>query len=461
MNIAWVTPLVARSAIGRESIRITEALSARGVAITLIGSEEERPNEVLHQTTLRTLHWTEAALERLAEEFDLTVVNVGDNFPFHAGIFPILAQAPCVGIFHDFYTHNLFNGWLRFHGLGPADAENTMVSTYGEEFRPQAMKAVRGELSLAQLAETFPMTEWLGRQCSGALVHANFYLPRLTASCPGPVEMARLPVAPRGIPALKPRRRAPLRIVTVGVMNPNKCAERVIAAIAASPALRDTLEYRLVGPIDASEAMRLESLAGAAGYTLLSMTGPVDDARLNKELTEADIICCLRNPVLEGSSGSAIEGLLSGRPVIVADAGFYGELPDDVVFKVPSDVPIKALTETFETLANDETLRRSTGARARAWAEGAFHIDQYVVRLHELIEATLTANPWLQTAAALGDDLYRLGLGSADPSIDRIGALLSGLVAPAPEAAGAVLDEPLTTIQVVSPRQRRKSGIAR
>jgi glycosyltransferase involved in cell wall biosynthesis len=430
MNIAWVTPLVARSAIGRESVRITEALAARGATITLIGSEEEPPDEPLHPTRLPTLHWTEAALGCLTQEFDLTVVNVGDNFPFHAGIFPILAQASCVGIFHDFYVHNLFNGWLRSHGLGPADAENAMVSTYGEEFRPRAMSAARGELSLAQLAETFPMTEWLGRRCSGALVHANFYLPRLAASCPGPVEMARLPVASRGIATLKARRRAAIKVVTVGVMNPNKCAERVIAAIAASPTLRDRVEYRLVGPIDPCEAARLEGVAEAAGYTLLSMTGQVDDARLNEELTEADIMCCLRNPVLEGSSGSAIEGLLSGRPVIVADVGFYGELPDDVVFKVPSDVPIKALTEVIETLAADETLRRSTGARARAWAEGAFHIDQYVVRLHELFDATITTSPWLRTAAAIGEDLSELGLGSADPSIDRIGALLGGLVAP-------------------------------
>lgn len=427
LNIGWATPRLAWSAIGRESVRVTDALADLGWRITLIGTEAEKPDEPLRPSRLPQIHWRDASPAELASAFDLMVVNVGDNYPLHAGIFEILEATPALGIFHDAYLHNLLNGYLNARGEGPREAEAIMVETYGPQVRDRARAAARGELPLAEMAREFPMTEWVARRCAGALAHAGFYLPRLAAACPGPVAMAHLPVAPRGVGPLPRRRRARLSVVTVGVMNPNKCADRVIAAIGGSDPLRDVVEYHLVGPIEPAERARLEALAEGLDFRGLRISGAVDDEVLTEALEAADIVCCLRHPVLEGASGSAIEGLLSGRPVVVADAGFYGEIPDDLVFKVPSEVPVEQLRAVLERLGRDEPLRRSTGERARAWAAEAFSLEQYLQALGPLVEATAAAAPWRAASDAAAFELGLIGLAADDPAVGRIGALLDEL----------------------------------
>ncbi|HQN50533.1 MAG TPA: glycosyl transferase family 1, partial [Phenylobacterium sp.] len=133
----------------------------------------------------------------------------------------------------------------------------------------------------------------------------------------------------------------------------------------------------------------------------------------------------LRNPVLEGASGSAIEGLLAGRPLIVADAGFYSDLPNDLVFKVPADIGLASLTAQLERLARDEGLRMHTGAAARLWAESHFNLEAYVLALEGLIHDTISANAVLSIGKNLGGELASLGLTAEDPAVERISAVLS------------------------------------
>jgi glycosyltransferase involved in cell wall biosynthesis len=192
--------------------------------------------------------------------------------------------------------------------------------------------------------------------------------------------------------------------------------------------LSEIAEYRMVGPIEDAERARIEQLAISLGFRRLTLTGPVDDPQLEAELAAADVICCLRHPVLEGSSASAIEGLLSGRPVVVADAGFYAELPDDLVLKVPQQVPAPALAQALEAAAADEPGRRSMGRRARAWAQEAFSLAPYADAVLSLCEAARVARPWHPVASRFGTELARLGFEPEDPVVRRIGAILDGLV---------------------------------
>jgi glycosyltransferase involved in cell wall biosynthesis len=426
LRIAWVTPRVRRSAIGRESVRIARGLAARGHAVELIGSEAEPTTEPLHASPQAGRWWGEVPREAFARDFDIVVVNVGDNYPLHAGIFEMDA-APTLGVFHDFYLHNLFNGWRQARNLAPEEAERILIRTYGQGLAHEARRAVGGEMSMAELAPVFPMTEWVARRCAGALAHADFYQPRLAAACPGPVDRARMPVPPRGGKPLPRRSGRQLTVLTVGLMNPNKCADAVIGALAASPSLKDRTVYRLAGPIEEVERRRLEALAQRCSFGGLAVLGPVSDKALTAELEAADIICCLRKPVLEGSSGSAIEALLAGRPTIVADAGFYGELPDDLVAKVPAGVPRKALTQALERLAGDEPLRRKMGASAQAWARRTFSLKGYLDVLEPLMSATQAATPWLKAAGQIGAELEAIGLSANDPAAGRIGEVLTGL----------------------------------
>jgi glycosyltransferase involved in cell wall biosynthesis len=439
LKIAWGSPLNQASAIGRVSVDVTNALIERGHDVRLIATEHASlAGQPRHPAKAECIHWSEVHLDGLVEDFDIVVVNVGDHFNYHAGIFPLLDHAGCLGIFHDFYIYNLFQGWLedqqpgRTEGWRRAKQISEVTAVYGQPLAGLASQAEAGILPLETIATRMPMTEWAARRCSSALSHAHFYLDRLIAACPGPVAAGPLPVSGRGVAPLAPREGDRITLLTVGVMNANKCVAEAISAIGASPLLARGLDYRLIGPIEPAEAERLKALAQSVGYEGLSIIGPVDEATLSQQLEAADIICCLRRPVLEGASGSAVEGLLAGRPVIVADAGFYGELPDEIVFKVPADIDAGVLTSQLERLCANEVLRRTAGAKARAWAEEQFSTTAYLDVLEPLMWATIGADPALSVGRRLGAELARLGLGGRDPAVRRVEASLAGLFAAKP-----------------------------
>ena len=49
----------------------------------------------------------------------------------------------------------------------------------------------------------------------------------------------------------------------------------------------------------------------------------------------ADVVLNLRYPTLGETSGAALRVMAAGRPLVVFDHGWYGELPDEAAVKVP------------------------------------------------------------------------------------------------------------------------------
>jgi glycosyltransferase involved in cell wall biosynthesis len=431
MKICWVTPFVLRSSIGRVSAEVARQLALRGHHVEILRCEDVNdPGEPLHPTALPVHHWRSYDLARLKAEFDVVVVNIGDNYPFHAGVFAILDAAPCLGIFHDFYIYNLFSGWLHYNGLDYRTHDAEIVATYGEAARPHAVAVRSGQMpDMGEIAQRLPMTEWLARRCEAALAHANFYAPKLEAVVQGPVAVTPLCCPDRASPPGPLKAKTQLTLTTVGVMNPNKRVADAIRAIGGSEALKACI-YRLVGPISDEERARLESVAAEVGFKNLVIDGAVDDDTLDRRLDEADVIVALRKPVLEGASGSACEGMLSGRPTVVARAGFYGELPDELVFKVDGEIVVEELRETLERLVADEALRRDTGKAARAWALDNLNAARYAGAIETLAQAELTSRPLLAVGRRIGGELSAMGLQEGDAAAARIGATLQRLFAP-------------------------------
>ena len=52
-------------------------------------------------------------------------------------------------------------------------------------------------------------------------------------------------------------------------------------------------------------------------------------------MAACDVHVNLRSPTMGETSGTTIRALSLGKPLVVSDAGWFGELPDDVALKVP------------------------------------------------------------------------------------------------------------------------------
>lgn len=424
MKIAWVTPLAQTSAIGRVSVHICEALAKRGHTITLVRSEfDEQISSKPHTTSLPTVSWKNVDVADLSRRHDVMFVNIGDNYLFHAGIFPFLEAETAIGVFHDYFLFNLFLGWIHHQcQLEPERYINEIVNTYGASALMAAEGARTGEISLSEIASQIPMTEWIAKRCAGAIAHSQFYVPRLEGACFGPVTVAALPWQGRDIPALRRGKPRPLTAVTVGVGNPNKCAEQIIQAISLSNKLRDSLSYVMAGSISAEYRVKLIRMAEQNGVHL-TITGELDDAALVKVLSNSDIICCFRKPVLEGASASAIEGMLAGRPVVVADAGFYADLPEDCVFKVSEKVEPQEVCNLLERLVDNEHKRIETGTRASQWAQENFTISAYASAIEGVVEQEIRYRPLRILSGRIASHFSSLDIDASSELIDRVGGI--------------------------------------
>ncbi|AVT82951.1 glycosyltransferase family 4 protein [Rhodopseudomonas palustris] len=430
MRITFYTPLSLSSAIGRVAIGIADELQARGHRVSFVRTERDRdPIGPRHPTNLPVRWWHDVQPREISMDSDIVLLNLGDNYGFHAGIASIIDETPCLGIFHDFFLYSFFRDWAleRDNGnFGLHDAEIARI--YGSSADDIA-KLAGNEWSLAEIAQRFPMTEWLAARCGGALAHSRFYRTLLEAACAGPVAVASLSYAPREVARLTSRSGVPVSVLTVGHVNQNKCCAEVIKALARSASGRGC-RYRIAGPITPADRGWLESVAIESGFADLDILDVVSDEVLVEELTRADIICCLRRPVLEGASASAIEAMMAGRPVIVADSGFYADLPDDLVFKVPADVPVEALSETLERLILDEPLRLDIGAKVRDWSRSRFTPENYVDTLVALIDDVIATRPYGAVSAYFGRELASLGLTGDDPAVGRIARTMQELFSP-------------------------------
>jgi hypothetical protein len=110
----------------------------------------------------------------------------------------------------------------------------------------------------------------------------------------------------------------------------------------------------------------------------------VDEERLRRFFVDADISCCLRNPTLEAASASTIEAMQYGKAVIVLDHGFYKELPDDCVCKIPVDNEVTGLRNQLELLCKDQAYRKRLGEKARNYAIHTFRPEQYARNIIEM-----------------------------------------------------------------------------
>jgi glycosyltransferase involved in cell wall biosynthesis len=424
MNIAWFTPYQQGSAIAKFSSLVVPALAARGHSITLFSSDKQPPIE--HRRLpegIELLHWSlfETAPE-LAGAYDLIVYNVGDQPEYHFGVLRLIDRYAGVCIFHDFYLVDLFFGWCATEIEKPLP-HCIVASIYGEEIAKEFWTRTVQPDFQEWAASHVPMTEWLARKALAAVAHAAFYKQRLADSSAGPVTVIPLAYnAPANIVRIQDK-NGPVRILSVGVVNPNKRVEAVINAVAGSPALRSRCEYNIVGRIEPSYRAKLQSLIADLGLQdAVHVHGEVSDFELHWRFVEADVLACLRWPSLEGASGSCIEAMSYGKAVIVTDTGFYSSIPSDCVLKVSLAGEAQELAQHLEMVVVDVNERDALGKRALDWAKREYAPETYSERIEPLLEAAAEERPSADALKQIGLALRAMGVQHDDPIVSRVGS---------------------------------------
>ena len=398
MRIALVTPYNTRSAISTWARLIALELDRRGHAVTVVRAESALPSLEAPlalpalQAPGRVVVGRDISPNDLAQQHDVIVYALGNHFGHHAEVPRLLSQAPGMVVLHDADMSGFHWGWAS--------------AAFADEVPPAASDGAR-------------LLSWFAARATGAVVHAQFYADAVRRHCLGPVGVLPLAFSDLNVPP--PRRRKPrekMTVATLGDANINKRHHAIIEAIGTMPQLRAGVVYRVLGHATPERQAELQAQADAAGVAI-SFSGWLSLDDMRSAVADVDALCCLRWPVTEGASASAILGLLSGRPVLVPDTGSFANLPDDFVFRVPAGDEVPALSAHIALLFNHPNAGVELATAARAWARETFLATHYVDRLIPLLEASGAAAPIAALMRTLSAEALELGLPPDDPVIGR------------------------------------------
>jgi glycosyltransferase involved in cell wall biosynthesis len=426
MKIAWFTPFHVNSAIAEFSQHITREL-AKDSEVE-IWTSDDAP---LLDTDLQLVGYRpgSAELEDLRGR-DVIVYNMGNYLGYHGSIYSVARQYPGVVILHDRALHHLFaDMWLLGDKPNRQLYVERMTAHYGEDGENIALASLRGERRPVWESDDdirrYPLYEESIVTALGVVVHSESQAREVQERWLGPVTTLHLPcyreVLQKAGKTPRPEKGDRLRLLTMGHVNPNKQVHQVIKLLTDHPELAARTEYLVVGSDGGFTAYRdtlRELVAESRSDVRVDIVGRLADEDLEREMERADIFINFRHPNIEGGSASLMKQLAYGRPVLCFDSGFFGELPDGAVARVPVG-DFGAAAVALREVVCSASRRRELGERARTVAE-EYSEHCYAESLLALLDIARRASPVLGCLDSVGRELGHMGADGRLPIFDEI-----------------------------------------
>jgi glycosyltransferase involved in cell wall biosynthesis len=305
---------------------------------------------------------------RRAPAADVALYHVGNDPDAHGWIVDALNKRPGLVVLHEYVLHHLIAGMTigRGNGRGYLDAMERELGVAGRLLGLGVLDNLLPLLWETQ-PERFPLSGTVLDQARGLIVHSRYVGDRArSAGYDGRLWRISHPVWPRPDPVPATDVSGEPLIGCFGYLNMNKRIPQLLEAFAS---LRRRLpEARLLLVGAAGERFdverRLERLGLTEGVHQLDY---VPEERMWSLMAACDVLVNLRYPTMGETSGSVIRALSLGKALLVSDVGWFSELPDDVVLKIPVDeLEVATLDAALElAAAHHEAL----GSAARAYVE--------------------------------------------------------------------------------------------
>lgn len=425
-RIAWFTPLSAQSAIGEFSVHVTAELAK--LADVEIWTSDEPP---YHDTNLPVVGYSGASedLDVLSHR-EVIIYNMGDYLPFHGHMHSVARRYPGIVILHDRVLHHLYAGmWLTEAKQFPEVYVERMRIYYGGAGEKAARESLEGERSPVwendEEALRYPLYEEAIVNALGVVTHSEGQAAEIRQRWWGPVHSLHLPCYAESLRRVDGKFTMPkdgrIHVVTVGHVNPNKQIHRIVGLLAADEELARRIHYTIIGPDDGfvdyvSDLRRLvDSHSDRVSVEILGWLPP---DRLEALMAQADLFVNLRYPAMEGSSASLMQQLTYARPILCFDTGFFGEIPEDAVARVPAG-DFREVAVTLKELVLDPERRRRIGERGREVA-AACSESSYAEGILGFVDQSHHATPGLSFVDSIARELGHMGVDERLPIFDDI-----------------------------------------
>jgi glycosyltransferase involved in cell wall biosynthesis len=344
---------------------------------------------------------------------DVALYHIGNDPDAHGWIVDALERRPGVVVLHEYVLHHLIAGITIGRGK-PRLYLDAMERELGVTGRLLGLGVLDNLLPLLweTQPERFPLSGTVLDRATGLIVHSDYVGERARAAgYAGRLWRIPHPAWPQvdATPA-DDVRGAPL-IGCFGHLNMNKRIPQVLEAFAAFRLRHPDARLLLVG--SAGERFdvdrRLERLGLVEGVARIDY---VPEERMWSLMAACDVLVNLRYPTMGETSGSVIRALTLGKPLVVSDVGWFSELPDSVVLKVPVDEYEPATIEAAFGVAAEHGA--ALGAAARAYVEREHALPRVADLYAQALEMAAGAD-------AVNDAvLHRVAEAAAEVGIDDV-----------------------------------------
>jgi len=415
MKLAYFSPLgPQRSGISDYSEELLPHLAA-GAEITLfVDGFHPLNRELTARFEVRDYRRQRSSLRKL-EHFDAVVYHMGNDHRYHAGILEASQQRNGVVVFHDFALQEFFLGLARERGDLRLYLDEVEFC-HGRDAREEAAESLaRGALpSLLARPIEFPLNRRIANSAEGIIVHSEWSRARFAAIAPT-VPLARIAMPVKFPESTRPHSSstAEVKIASFGLITPGKGIEQSLRALSA---LKQThrFRYSLIGETNSYFDVR-EMVRRYGMEDCVEITGHVTLEEFKRRIDETDIALNIRERTVGETSASLCRLMAAGVCSVVAETGWYAELPNDAVVKIPLDPRSdKLLVAYLERLIEDEPLRTTIGENARRHALEEHRLERGAAGYLAFIREVIDQRPRRRIIAGVSRELSLLGVKSSD-----------------------------------------------
>jgi SAM-dependent methyltransferase/glycosyltransferase involved in cell wall biosynthesis len=415
MKLAYFSPLgPQRSGISDYSEELLPHLAGEADITLFVDGFQPLSRELTSRFEVRDYRRQRSSLRSL-EQFDAVVYHMGNDHRYHTGILKASQQRSGIVIFHDFALQEFFLGLARERGDLRLYLDEVEFC-HGSDAREAAAESLaRGALpSMLARPIEFPLNSRIANSAEGIIVHSEWSRARFAGIAPTvPIARIAMPVKFSGGSRPQANSAAEVRIASFGLITPGKGIEQCLRALAA---LKQThrFRYSLVGEtnpyFDVREMVRRYRMEDC-----VEITGHVTLAEFKRRIDETDIALNIRERTVGETSASLCRLMAAGVCSVVAEAGWYAELPSDAVVKIPLDQRSdKLLVAYLERLIEDPTLRTRIGENARRHALDEHNLEHRAADYLNFIRAVIDQRPRRKIIAAVSREISLLSVKSGD-----------------------------------------------
>ncbi len=386
-KLAFVSPLPPeKTGIACYSAELAKYLAAYYEIIFITDQKSVDCDWVNNNCTVKNSHWL---LENHTET-DRVIYHIG-NSSFHAKMFELMQSAPGVVVLHDFFIGDVI--WYNeAYNFIPQALNHALYSSHG-------YIAVKDKLSKAEpvyAIQNYPANFELLSSSIGAIFHSNYALKLVEDWYPKQhLPIARIPLL-RG--TSKPNKNHSLNklgyskdtfiVASFGFLGSSKCNLELLQAWQQSSIAKDKNAHLIFVGDGANDAYhkQLKDFIHQHRLTRVKITGFASAEEYEHYLSAAGIAVQLRILSRGETSGTVLDCMAHGLPVILNQNGSMTEIDPNATMQLPDQFSINQLIETLETLYNDQKMRVSLGRNAQKYIDSEHSPKVCAQRYSEVIE---------------------------------------------------------------------------